>query len=288
MAASAPSLPEQLLKSIEQNRIPPCPAILQQVVAETRKTEPDLRALAVIISADAGVAASLLKTVNSPFYGLPNKAHTVQQAISLLGIRATANAVASITLQRALPTPPQLERFWDSSMKIARLSGWLAQQLQARVNIAADLAYTFSLFRDAGIPIMLSRFPDYHATLQEANTCPLRGFTEIEEERHSTSHALIGYLLTQSWWLASDTCKAVRHHHDCTLIATDNRVLSVESGNLIMLAQLAEYLLQQTSGQCHTREWDKMGEAICTRLGLNDTALQELLEQARDLPLGDD
>lgn len=75
-------------------------------------------------------------------------------------------------------------------MKIARLSGWLAQKLGPAIKTSADLAYTFALFRDAGILLMLNRYPDYYTTLEEANNYPERLFTQIEEDRHATSHAL--------------------------------------------------------------------------------------------------
>lgn len=279
------ALADQVLKGIEQNAIPPCPAILLEVVSESRKPEPDLRQLTNIISGDVGIAASLLKTVNSPFYGLSGKAQTIQQAVNLLGVTSTVNAVASIALRGVLPPPPQLERFWDGSMKIACLSGWLAQKMHSRVRISADLAYTFALFRDAGIPIMISKFPDYYATLSEANACPERMFTRIEEERHATSHALVGYLLAQAWWLSTSTSQAIRHHHDFNMISLNSRILTAETCELISLAQLAEYLLQQFSGQSRTREWDKMGAAIQARLQLTDNNLKELAEEASKLTL---
>lgn len=278
---------EQLFKGIQQNSIPPCPDILQRVVSEAQKPDPDLRQLGVIVSSDVGISASLLKTVNSPFYGLHSKTHTIQQAVSLLGVRPTVNAVASIALQRVLPPPPRLERFWDGSMKIARLSGWLAQQLSDTTAVSADLAYTFSLFRDAGIPLMLNKYPDYYETLKEANACAERPFTQIEEERHATSHALVGYLLAQSWWLAPNTCQAIRHHHDAFAISANSRMLAAESSELVALAQLAEYLYQQVSSQSQTREWDKLKEEVLARLQLDETAVQELLEEARDLPLSE-
>lgn len=280
-------LAEQLLKGIQQNSIPPCPAILQQVVSEAQKPEPNLRQLASIVSSDVGVSASLLKTVNSPFYGLQSKAHSIQQAISLLGIRPTVNAVASIVLQQVLPPPPQLERFWDGSMKIARLSGWLAQQLRAVISVPADLAYTFALFRDAGIPLMLNRYPDYQETLKEANACPERMFTQIEEERHATSHALVGYLLAQSWWLTSNTCQAIRHHHDPFAVSVKSRLLTDESSELVALTQLAEHLLQQISGLSLTREWDKMENDVQARLQLDEAGIRELLAEAGELTLSD-
>lgn len=278
---------DQLLHNIKQNGIPPRPTILEQVATESNKPDPDLRQLAISINGDVGIAASLLKIVNSPFYGLASKAQTIQQAVNQLGLEATVNAVASIALQRALPPPPQLERFWDGSLQVARLSGWLAQQLSPQSNISADHAYTFGLFRDCGIPVMINKFPDYYATLQEANACMERVFTDIEEARQGTSHALIGYLLTQSWLLHPDTCLALRHHHDFHLLQTQSSLLSQQAVDLIALAQLAEHLLQRVTGKSLTCEWDKMGEAIQARLGLNEQDLSELVTAVQGLPLSE-
>lgn len=281
------TIADQLLKSIKQNGIPPRPAILERVETESKKPEPDLRQLAVFINGDVGIAASLLKTVNSPFYGLSGKAHTTQQAVNQLGQEATVNAVASIALQRVLPPPPQLERFWDGSLQVARLSGWLAQELSSRTQITADHAYTFGLFRDCGIPIMMNKFSGYRDTLQAANTCPEKAFTEVEELQHGTSHALVGYLLAQSWRLSADTCLAIRHHHDFHLMQANSSLFSRHTGDLIALAQLAEHLLQCISGKSLTCEWSKMGEAILSRLKLNGQDIQELVTAAQDLPLSE-
>lgn len=281
-------LEEQLLSHLHQNGIPPRPAILEQVIQRLQQPNPDLRILADIISTNAGIAAGLLKTVNSPFYGLPGKAQTVQNAVHMLGLLATANAVASLALRRALPSPPQLERFWDASSKIAKLSGWLVQELQLSPVLSADLAYTFGLFRDCGIPLMIRRFPEYYTTLEQANHCSQRTFTEIEEARHQTSHALVGSMLAQSWWLPPDTILAIHHHHDLCLFNAAPSCLSRQSWTLIALAQLAEYLIQQTAGQSQTCEWEKMGSAIQTGLQLSDARITKLQEQVRTLPLSAD
>lgn len=279
------SLEDELLGSLLEIGIPPRPLILKQVVDETSRQEPDLRRLGEIISADVGIAASLLKVVNSPFFGLHNKARSVHQAVSLLGLAATANAIAGIALRNVLPVPRTLERFWDASTREARLSGWLSQKLELETTIKADEAYTFALFRDCGIPIMLKRFPDYLTTLNEANHCPERMFTEIEEEAHTTSHALVGNLLAQSWWLSADTSLAIRHHHDYIMMATGCNTPTSMACNLISIAQLAEFFTQQLTGMNMTREWDKMGASILAILHLTEKDLASLLEEARSLPL---
>ena len=66
--------------------IPPCPKILLDLSAEVRKEEPDLQRIERLVSGDVGLSAALIKTVNSPFYGLRSKVHSVMQAIHMLGL----------------------------------------------------------------------------------------------------------------------------------------------------------------------------------------------------------
>ena len=70
--------------------IPPCPALLTKLMREMRSDEPDFVALGKLIGSDVSLAAAMLKTVNSPFYGLRTKATSVQQAITYLGTREVA------------------------------------------------------------------------------------------------------------------------------------------------------------------------------------------------------
>lgn len=289
MDAPAPkTLEGELLNSIRQIGIPPRPLILEQVVAEMGRDEPDLRALARAISADVGIAGSLLKVVNSPFYGYRSKARTVQDALSMLGLAVAASTIAGIVLRKALPPMPRLERFWDASARVARLSAWLSQKCEAIAGLRAEDAYTFSLFRDCGIPIMMRKFPNYFEILAAANGDPALPFTVVEEQHLPTNHAVVGCLLAQSWWLAEETCLAIRNHHDFITLAAGGGALPPLSRNLIAIAGLAEYIDQQLTGQNQTNEWLKIGKPIQAYLGLSDPALAALVIEAGTLPTESD
>lgn len=270
------ALESQLLASIRQIGIPPRPQILERVTREMRRDEPDLRALAHIISADVSISGSLLKIVNSPFYGYRTKARTVQDALTMLGLATTASTIAGIVLRNVLPPMPRLERFWDASARVAQISGLLVQELGIRDGVRPEDAYTFSLFRDCGIPIMMRKFPDFFETLALANAETERAFTEVEESRHSTSHAVVGCLLGQSWWLAENTCLAIRHHHDFVTARAGSGALPPSSRRLIALAQLAEKLMQEMTGLSHSCEWSKMGEACLSLLEVSADQLPAL------------
>ncbi|HCN67426.1 MAG TPA: hypothetical protein DIT03_03980 [Candidatus Accumulibacter sp.] len=46
-----------------------------------------------MIAGDAGLCAAVLKTVNSPFFGLSRRVSSTVQAVNLLGMAATAQIV---------------------------------------------------------------------------------------------------------------------------------------------------------------------------------------------------
>ena len=255
--------------------IPPCPVILDRFITETRRDEPDFTRLANIIGTDVALSAGLIKTANSPFFGMRQRVRSVNEALSVLGLKTASRAVAGIILRKAFPNVPNLERFWDASARIAHLSGWLAQHLEIR-GLHADDTYTFGLFRDCGIPVLLGRFPQYENILAEANNEAKRGFVDVEGDGLPTNHAMVGCILAQNWWLPEEICLAIRNHHDLHALTSANSQLPMSSRRIIATAQLAEHIVQQQLGLSMTQEWTKLGGACLQLLDIDDARLDEL------------
>lgn len=267
----------QLESSLYKIGIPPRPAILDRIHEQMQKDEPDFNQLANIISADVALSASLINITNSPYFGFRGRVHSTREALMVLGLNVTSKAIAGIVMRRAFPQSPHLERFWDASARIARLSGWLAQQV---TKLHADDAYTYGLFRDCGIPILLSRYPEYTDILKTANLDAIRNFTEIEDQQLPTNHAVVGYVMAQSWWLPDETVLSIRHHHNVEMLNAPTIPPSMSCRQMIAVAQLAEHLLQQRSGLSMTQEWVKLGPACLHLLKLDETDVKELLSDA--------
>lgn len=277
-----PSLDRLLNQSLIGIDIPPRPRIIDRIRDAMTDAAPNLRQVGQLIACDVSLAASLIKTANSPYFGYQNRARSVQDALTMLGLEATSRAVASISLRRAFPDSTGYERFWDASARIAALSGWLAQRLR-KPGLRPDDAYTFGLFRDCGIVILLRRFPDYRKTLSRANDCAEEAFTTVEQADFPTDHTMLGSLLAQDWWLPDEICQAIRHHHDQAAIDLFDSGLSLGSRQLIALGQTAEWLLQRTTGGSHTREWEKLGASCRRLLNLEEAELAELQDEAEIL-----
>jgi HD-like signal output (HDOD) protein len=275
--------PTPLDRMVEQTvidlGIPPCPAILRRFMVEAEKDEPDYHRLASIICSDVSLSASLIKTANSPYFGVRQRVRSVNEALVILGLNTASRAVAGIILRKSFPTVPNLERFWDASSRFARLSGWLAQQLND-LRIPPEDAYTFGLFRDCGIPVLLKRLPSYESVLQSANNEAELGFTMVEDDVLPTNHAIVGCVLAQSWWLPEEICLSIRHHHDQPVLAATSSPPPLITRKLIAVTQLAEHLVQQQLGLSLTHEWGKLGATCLKLLDIDQARLEALALEA--------
>jgi HD-like signal output (HDOD) protein len=273
---------EDLLESsLSDTGIPTRPAILDRVHTEMGKDEPDLNLLARIISADVALSGGLISIANSPYFGFHGRVRSVNEALMVLGLDVSCRAIAGLILRKLFPATHALERFWDASASIARLSGWLAQHPEIGIKIHANDAYTFGLFRDCGIAVLLNRFPYYQEVLLKANAEETLSFTQVEEIQCPTNHTVIGGLLAQSWWLPEEISVAIKHHHEFALLQKDDATqLPAPTRGLIAVSQLAEHLFQHHSGMSQTQEWVKAKDVCLALLGLTEEQLLALYDES--------
>ena len=266
---------EALIKSI---RIPPRPSLLADLQRELALEDPCPTRIGRIIASDVGMSGALLKLANSSFYGGKRKAKSIDQAIIFLGINQVAALMTGLLARQVIGTDSAaLASFWDVSTRRAQAMVFLARALHIG---EADVAHTFGLFCDTGVPLLMERFPDYAATFAEAARDPLRPLTALEDERHSTNHAAIGCLLARNWGLSTDVSWAILHHQDYSVLddtATDDAIRS-----LVALSLLAESAIQQYQGLGASLEWRKGGARACAYLGLSDEETADLLDGLHD------
>lgn len=272
---------EQVSQILGNIVIPPCPRIVVAMVMEARSEEPDLIKLDKLISGDMGLASAVIKSANSPFYGLNHKVQAVRSALQVLGIRSVTSIVTLLALRNALSAPGQAndpfwDSFWDRTNYHAIACARLAKQLRF---ISTDGAYTFGLFNDCGIPVLVQRFADYKETLQLANTgeWPL---VDLENERHQATHPLIGSILARSWHLPDLVCNAIRYHHTFELLYGETPDGQGDVAALVAISLIADYLVNDFLGTPQDADWLRHGAQAIDYLGIDK---EELIESKTDI-----
>lgn len=275
MVQSAEVIEQELERVAKMVGIPPCPAILADLSAEVKKPEPDFHHIERLFCSDVALAAALVQTINSPFCGFPNKAATVVQAVNSIGLNALSRVVAGMALRNTFDgiCTISMERFNDASAKVALAAAYLAQELGVSNR---DEAYTYGLFQDCGIPVLMARYPDYKATLGVANKTADRKFTAIEDNAYATNHAVVGCLMAKNWGLQDNITEAIRYHHEYAMLGSQD--IATASQHLIGLGLMAERAIQLDTGLNNSMEWSKGGAVVLDMFKLTQTEFERLVE----------
>ena len=279
----------ELQRAVLEIGIPPRPEILAHLEMETRKESPDYRRIEQLISADVGISAALIKTINSPFYGLRSGVSSVPQAISMLGM----SAVSRVTTGMALRTLAgggnlaEMEGHLEASARMALVTGYLAKKVPG---VDGDQAFTYGLFQNCGTLLLLARRPGYRKILELAQRTPAKRLTHTEIDHLGISHASIGSLMAKEWGLGESITEAIWYHHDFgEFVEQHIKKLSTEKLNLaetqrlIALGLLAEQAIHCRDGFDDTAEWKAGGRLAFELLGLSDGAYQELVQEVQEL-----
>jgi HD-like signal output (HDOD) protein len=266
---------QETRKLLESIQIPPQPEIVMALMSARNSEDPDIQKISRLISNDAGIAAAVLKTVNSPFYGLNRKLTSVQQAVSALGMKNIGALVMGLALRNTVPVAG-MDEYWETTQRTSEYAVSLARQLGLR-NI--DEIQLYVLFHDSAMPLLLKRFPDYLVTMKRIPDTPWIQITEMEDSLHNTNHVAVGGLLARSWGLPERIREAIQWHHD--LDAFDNASVSNEVRTLIAVGHVADHIQEMTSRHLNECTWEAFGDACLTQLMLGEAELQDFIDSVQ-------
>lgn len=266
---------EQLAADLAAIRIPACPAMVTEVLKEARKDEPNFKVLARIISSDVGMSAMAVKLANSPMFGSAARVKSVQQAISRLGTSNILNIIVAAALRSSVDGLPAsfLEHFWEMATSRALCAGLLARK---HVGIPPEDAYTYGLFQNAAVPVLMQHFSSYAELYANAGEHGDHLVAREREQFHS-DHAVVGWLLARNWGLPAKIAAAIQHHHNPERYILPEEELPSNALALIAVTQLAEFLIAELGGAAQSMD-QRAFEDARTFLGTTDHDLDEFRE----------
>ncbi len=164
------------------------------------------------IACDPALTARLLRIVNSPFYGFPQKVDTIPMAVTILGTRQLRDlvlATAVVHTLRGAGAPVEAERFWRHSVACGLAARETARALRL-VNV--ERLFIAGLLHDIGKLVMLTALPEGYRRLLDRlhDEDPS---AELEQEVFGFDHTQVGRELMRRWRLPESLVEPVAWHH---------------------------------------------------------------------------
>ena len=254
--------------------IPPCPQLLVQLQTELNQADPDPQVVSGIAGSDVAMAAALIRISNSSLYARRQPVSSVAQAVSMLGVRPTAQVLTGFLLRNAIQLNATLiEHFWESSTRRSLAMAHIASQMYG---VDVEVAKTCGLFFHVGIPVMLQGVRGYSGTLVEAMARQDRTFVQTENAAHRTDHAVVGAIVAKTWRLPAVVAFAVRLHHDFSVLNDSGVALDVRQ--LVAIAAIADHLVARHEGITNQREWDRHGDDCMAFLQINASEVESWVD----------
>ncbi len=190
------------------------PDICVRVQAMTEDPDCTSADIGKVISQDIALTASLLKLVNSAYYGFPAKIDTVSRAVSIVGTRELRDislTMAAVEVFSSIPNSLiDMASFWKHSV----FCGLLAQALSEHCNVLhKERLFIAGLLHDIGKLLIYCRLPEKACEILKGiesgsgNAC-------LEEQRVlGFDHAQVGAELLVLWQLPESLQETIACHH---------------------------------------------------------------------------
>lgn len=212
--------------------------------------------LSELILAEPHVAAKVLATVNSPFYGLPKPVASVSQGIALLGLDTVRGICLQYLLSESLrPDDPRLAAAFDRWWHASAIASHLCLKLGQRVGVPdPGSTVTLVVLSFLGHMAALSLLPLEDALRQ--TSLGLLDRTRVEQERLGLCAGELGCLLMTEWDMPATIVEDVRQID--RVLTTAPKQLDAEQG----LRTALSYYCARVGEKLASGEWSDLEPAI--------------------------
>ncbi len=211
-------------------RLPPLPAVLQEVLMDLRNVDADIGKLEERISSDPSLTTRVLKMANSPFYNSRSEVVSVGRAVMTLGFKTVSNLILATSFRGAMATNraiPGYERngIFHHSLAVGLASTRLTRHVSS-LRGYEDETFVAGLLHDVG-RIALANVYQEHAEAFGPGGDPL----SLENERKvlGIDHQDVGAKVISHWGLPDELlCPVTRHHDDPESLVDEPVTLAVQ------------------------------------------------------------
>lgn len=203
--------------------LPSLPAVALRVIEMTADPHVKLSELAAVIQNDQGLAAKILRTVNSSYYALRQPCSTINKALVMLGLGPVKSLALGFSLVSSVNTNKDAnfdyEAYWRRGLYSAVAAKAVAD---AARKPWADEAFLAGLLQDLGVMALLKSLKQRYTTVVAKTNGDHRRLTRVELADLEVQHPDIGAMLAERWKLPPELVLPVRYHERPTAAPKDH------------------------------------------------------------------
>ena len=231
---------EPLRQALTQmDRFPSVPSLYIDFVEQLLTDDGSVETIKDYVLKDIGLAALLLKLVNSAFFGVARECSNANEALELIGLDTLKSLVFSVSavtsFDGALYRKESLEQIWVHSLNVAAAAKRIAQVENASDG-TVNAAFFGGLFHDIG-KFLFALYRN--EPFQQAKALAADRRIELwvaEQELMVVSHADAGGYLLGLWGLPSPVVESVAWHHTPAKSGTNgfSALTAVHAANVLV------------------------------------------------------
>ncbi len=269
--------PELLERILSCKSLPSLPAVALRVIELTSDPNVKLKELAGTIQNDQGLAAKVLRTVNSSFYGLRTPCSTIDRALVMMGLGPVKTLTLGFSLVHAINEGKSNSAFdyvayWRRGLYTAVGSKALAE---AAKKTWGDEAFLSGLLQDIGVMAMVQALGGEYTAVVAKTEGDHRLLARAEAEAFEVTHSEIGAMLAERWRLPAQLVIPVRYHDRPTAAPSEQ----AEMCRCVGLANLLHDVLTDPDPRASLRKMYELGEQW---LSLEHEAMDLVLKRCTD------
>ncbi len=206
------SSPGELVRRLHSLGTPP--VVYSRLLEILNRPHSHAGDIAKVIGDDPGLAARLLRLVNSSFFSFPRRIESVTAAVTIVGttqIRDLTFATSVINLFDGIPSERlDMDRFWQHSLACG-VGARVIASLRREGNV--ERFFLTGLLHDLGrLVLLMGEEERMNEVLARGESDPLP-LHEIERDVFGFDHTQVGRALVELWNLGPAFEEAVGFHH---------------------------------------------------------------------------
>lgn len=264
--------------------LPSLSIVANNVIRITQNPKSSAVDVGKAISYDQALTTKVLKTVNSAYFGFPQKINTITHAIVILGFAHIKNIVLTASIMDMFPSKGKvkgfdLQGFWKHSLACGITADLIARRLGMQ-NL--EEIFICGMLHDVGKIVLNTYFNDeFTNAVKLANKKGIL-LRNAEKQVMGLDHASAGGFVAEKWNLGLTLTKAIKFHHKPSF--------ANESKRIVAIVHVADVLCRTMGiGNGGDSKMPCIDEESWKLLGLNKQTLKRLfLEMEQQVSIAHD